>query len=299
MGTMSKSPIRFVFFGGEPLGVPILEQLSQASLVPDLIVCNPDRPSGRGKQLMPPPVKVWALKHNIPIWQPEHFHDMTKVRAQLAAYDLFIVVAYNHILPSWLIELPKHTTLNVHPSLLPKYRGPSPIRSAILADDPEVGVSIIKLDEYMDHGPLIAQEPLSLTTTAWPVDGRILDQELATLSGKLLANTIPAWVAGDITPQPQEHSHATYTKKFTKADGELTLDPFALPTGDSAYKLLLKVRALTGFPGTFFMYGGKRVKVTAATIENDTFVIERVIPEGKSEQLFSEYLRGYINNSTK
>jgi methionyl-tRNA formyltransferase len=225
------------------------------------------------------------------VWQPENFKDQAAVVDKLAAFDLFVVVAYNHILPTWLIELPTYRTLNVHPSLLPKYRGPSPIRSAILADDKAFGVSVMLLDEKMDHGPLIAQTKVAITEADWPIDGQELDTLLVEAGGTLLTETIPQWIAGTITPQEQEHVSATYTKKFSKVDGELAIDPLALPSGEAAYERLLQVRALAGVPGTYFMYQGKRAKVTAATIENDTFVIERVIPEGKSEQTFTEYLR--------
>ncbi len=119
--------VRIAYFGGEPLGVPVLEELNTCAMSPELIVCNPDRPSGRGKKINTPPVKDWATYHQISVWQPEDFTDRVATEERLKEYDLFIVVAYNKILPAWLINLPKHKTLNVHPSLLPKLRGASPI----------------------------------------------------------------------------------------------------------------------------------------------------------------------------
>src|SRR6056297_3534059 len=169
--------LRSAFFGGEPLGAPTLQTLIDAGYVPELVVCNPDRPAGRGRVLTPPPVKVLAETHNISVWQPT---TITPEAPELQGdWDVFVVVAYNKILPQWLIELPKHKTINVHPSLLPKLRGASPIRSAILRDEPEaVGVSIMQMDSEMDHGPILAQEPHPIDPADWPPAGPVLDQQL-------------------------------------------------------------------------------------------------------------------------
>lgn len=283
-----------VFFGGEPLGVPVLEILKKHGLLPKLIVCSPDRPSGRKLVLTPPPVKIWAEEHNIPTFQPESLKDKDALTPLTKTpWDLFVVVAYNHILPKWLIELPKYKTINLHPSLLPKLRGPSPIRTAILQNEPgSTGVSVMLLDEKMDHGPLLAQEAANLQSEDWPTPGPILDTLLAKQGGELLARVIPEWQAGHITPIDQVHENATYTHKMTKAMGELEIDPHHLPTGQQAREALLKIRALAGWPGTYFFYNGARIKVIDALIDkNDVLVLQRVIPEGKREQSFAEYLK--------
>ncbi len=284
--------LRFVYFGGEPLGVPALEELKTVGLVPSLIVCNPDRPAGRGNKLTPPPVKQWAEEHGIDVWQPTDLKDQSAATVKLSKYDLFVVVAYNHILPQWLLDLPTHKTLNLHPSLLPKYRGCNPIREAILADDKDtIGVTVMQLDAKMDHGPIVAQMPMDITPENWPIPGRELDLALAHMGGALLAATIPLWVAGKITPLEQDHNQATFTKKMTKADGELKLDPHNLPIGDTAYQTLLKIRAYDGFPGTFFMHQGKRIKITKASLSSDgSLVIEKIIPEGKAETSFETWV---------
>jgi len=146
-------PLNFAYFGGEPLGVPVLETLKATGFVPNLIVASPDRPAGRKHELTPPPVKIWAEANNIPVFQPESLKErdaLTPLTKE--TFDLFVVVAYNKILPKWLLELPVHKTINLHPSLLPLYRGASPIRSAILEDNREaVGVSIMLMDKEMDH----------------------------------------------------------------------------------------------------------------------------------------------------
>ena len=287
-----------VYFGGEPLGVPVLQELKAAGLLPSLVVCNPDRPSGRGQNLTPPRVKVWADEHNIPIFQPESLKDTHTINVGVrpphcGEWDLFVVVAYNHIMPKWLIELPKHKTINLHPSLLPKLRGPSPIRTAILEDHPEqIGVSIMLMDEEMDHGPLLAQMKLEIAPENWPMAGEKLDGALANLGGALLADTITKWASGKITPTEQDHTNATYTQKLTKGLGELDLDPYNLPKGESAYQMMLKINGLDSWPGTFFFHNGKRMKITGAMIaEDDSLKINTIIPEGKKEMKFSDYFK--------
>lgn len=288
------STVKIAYFGGEPIGTPILETLLDAGITPALIICNPDRPSGRGHKLTPPPLKVLAEERDIPLWQPESFKDKMAVSEKLADFDLFVVVAYNKILPRWLIELPKHKTINVHPSLLPKLRGANPIRTAILEDTPEeVGVSIMLLDEKMDHGPLLAQEKLEISENAWPMRGQELDAALATLGGELLADTIPKYLNKTLTPTTQNHDAATYTKKMEKTDGELLFNPHNLPSGNEAYQTLLKIRAYDGWPGTYFMHDGKRIKIKdAERAVNGSLRILRIVPEGKSEIGFFDYFKG-------
>ena len=286
--------MRFAYFGGEPLGKPMLEKLLEADLKPALVVCNPDRPSGRGQKLTPPPLKELALKNDLPVFQPENLATAEKT-GKLAndSWDLFVVVAYNRILPSWLIELPKHKTINLHPSLLPKLRGPNPIREAILHDQPEaVGVTVMVLDEEMDHGPIIAAEPVSLGEEDWPPAGPALDKLLAEAGGRLLAEVIPKWTAGGLEPKEQDHEAATYTKKFTKDMGELKIDPFLLPSGQPARIVFFKIQALAEWPGTYFFYKDKRIKIVGAQLDRSgALEITRVIPEGKTEMNFKDWLR--------
>lgn len=286
---MPKTP-KIAFFGGEPLGLPALQALCGAGLTPELLVCNPDRPSGRGLELTPPHIKVWALENGIDVFQPTTYKDKA-VLAQLTEneWDLFVVVAYNFILPKWFLELPKHGVVNVHPSLLPKLRGASPIRTAILQNlRDEVGVSIMLMDEKMDHGPLLSQAPLSLNE--WPISGPILDNMLAQVGGEMLVQTIPKFVNGELTLTEQNHEDATYTRKFEKTDAELFIDPLNLPSGDEAFATLCKINAFAGMADCFFIDNGKRVKIKSAVLENGALTLVRVIPEGKKEMDFSSYL---------
>ena len=284
---------KIAFFGGEPLGLPALEALHQAGLTPGLVVCNPDRPSGRGQTLTAPRLKLWAQERDIEVFQPTSYKDQDQLKKLTnMEWDLFVVVAYNFILPKWFLELPTHGVINVHPSLLPKLRGASPIRTAILENlRDEVGVSIMLMDEKMDHGPILAQAALHDFDTTWPEDGPVLDTKLAAYGGELLVRTIPLWLEGSITPSEQDHVAATYTKKFEKADAELHLDPQRLPTGTEASKAFLKIKAFAGMSDCFFMDKNKRVKIKGTVLLDGALTLSRVIPEGKKEMDFSDYLK--------
>jgi len=284
--------LNIAYFGGEPIGVPVLNELQKAGIILSLILCNPDRLVGRKQVLTAPPVKQWAAEHDIAVYQPESINDDAfKARMMETKWDLFVVVAYNKIMPKYLVDLPTHGTINLHPSLLPLLRGASPIRTSILEDmRTQCGVTIMQMDEKMDHGPILAQQTLEIDEDQWPVSGTELDIALATLGGVVLASTIPQWVAGEVIPVEQFHGAATYCGRLDRSMGELTLDPHNLPTGPEAYQALLKIRAFDGFPGTFFMHAGKRVKIMQAHIADDQLQLDRVIPAGKQEMDFTQYL---------
>lgn len=278
---------RIAFFGTPDIAVWVLEELAYAGITPELIITNPDSLQGRKHTLTPPPVKVWAEKHGVPVFQPKTVQNQEALTPLLSAnWDLFIVVAYGAIMPKWLIDLPSHGTLNVHPSLLPKLRGASPIRTALLEGLAETGVTIMLMDEKMDHGPIIAQTTIPLEL----IPGRQLDQKLARLGGVLLSQTIPAWLKGEILPKEQDHTEATYSKKFTTDMAEIMLDPHHMPSGEQARTTLRKIYAFDGNPGAFFMYNSKRVKIIKAHIEHEQLVIDTVIPEGKKEMAFTQCL---------
>lgn len=288
------SKVNFVFFGTPQLSADILEHLKRHDLVPSLVVTNPDRPQGRKMALTPPPVKVWAQENKIPCLQPENPSDPEFV-SQVAEMNsrLFVVVAYGSILSEKLLNVPEKGSLNVHYSLLPKYRGASPIESQILEDDKDTGVSILLLDEEMDHGPIVAQRNLQLTTDnkqqRWPPKASELRNAMNAIAGKLLTDVIPKWTEGEMEAQPQDHTQATYTKKFTKSDGEISLS-------DNPYKNFLKIQAFDDSIGTYFFTekdGEKtRVIIKGSEYKNGELTIIRVIPEGKKEMSYAEFLRG-------
>jgi len=273
-----------VFFGTDEFSVVVLDELLSHNLAPTLIVTAPDRPQGRGLAMTPPPAKVWAMEHNINVLQPEKLND-TFLRDLGTDWDIFLLASYGAIIPQRVLDIPRQGTLNVHPSLLPLYRGASPIESAILDDNKETGVSIMLMDDKVDHGPIVLQEVAYFPT--WPTKPEVRDT-LATLGGRLLAEAIPLWIVGGIDEQEQEHEFATFTKKITKADGEISLD-------DDPYQNFLKIQAHTPWPSTFFFAekNGKqlRVKITEATFEKDALKILRVVPEGKKEVDYETFLR--------
>ena len=294
---------KIAFFGTPQFAVTILEELKTAGLMPALIITAPDKPQGRGMIMTPPPVKVWAEINKIKVIQPttlkENADEKNSPMSQLAEltnqpWDLFIVAAYGKIIPENMLGIPKHKTRNVHPSLLPKLRGPSPIETTILNDDRDVGVTIMRLDKEMDHGPIVAQEKLppeknTEGNEVWPINATILENAAAIAGGALLAQTIPNWIAGKIVEKEQDHTKATYCKKITKADG--LIDLFTDP-----YQNYLKICAYSGWPGTHFFQKsvGKNIRVTIkkAHYKDGQLTIETVVPEGKSEMPYQDFLRG-------
>ena len=279
--------IKTAFFGTDEISVYVLEELSKANININLIVSTPDTKQGRGMQLTSTPTKVWAEENNIPVVQPEKLNsDFIKEIKEIGGedgWDLFIVTSYGKIVPKSVLDIPKYQTLNVHPSLLPLYRGPSPIESAMVNDDLDTGVTIMRIDEGVDTGPIVNQEFVSFEE--W-VPKPIIAEELARVGGKLLAETIELWVNGGIKEQKQNHGVATHTKKISKEDGRLNIK-----NGNSR-KNFLKIMAYTPWPGTFFFKDDKRIKITDAKYnkENDELEILKVIPEGKKETEYKNFI---------
>ena len=279
--------ISFAFFGSSPFSVAVLNTLARENKLPALIVASPDKPQGRHMVLTPPVTKIWAEKHHIPVLQPQKIDP--DFNLQLSAFDLefFVVASYGKILPNSLLSLPRLGVLNVHPSLLPKYRGASPFRSQILSDDRDTGVSIILLDEEVDHGPILGSQQVPIAP--WPPKASALEATLGEAGGKLLAEMLPDFILGKLKPIPQEHAKATFTKKISKEDGLLNL-------ADDPYRNFLKIQALEGWPGTYFFAEkkGKRIRVVVkeAIYQDEKLSIIRVVPEGSGEMSYDEFLRG-------
>jgi methionyl-tRNA formyltransferase len=265
--------INFVFFGGEPLSVPVLEKLSKNGLIPKVIVCNPDKPSGRNLEITSPPTKLWAIEHNISIIQPEKLDGGFLEELKSYNCDFGIVVAYGKIIPKEIVNFTELGLINLHPSLLPMYRGPAPIVAPILNGDIETGVTIIKIDEEMDHGPILAQEKINLQGDEFIED---LEKTLADLGGEILVKILEQYSSGKLATKEQDHNRATYVKKMTKTDGEINLS-------DDASKNWRKFRAYHTWPRTFFFKDNKRIIVTRAKLEDGKFTIEKIIPEGGKE----------------
>jgi methionyl-tRNA formyltransferase len=276
--------MKTVFFGTSRFSVIVLEELKSLGLLPDLVVTTEDKPQGRKLVVTPNPVKIWADQNNIPYLQPKKLDSEFTLKLSTFNFQLSIVASYGKIIPKNILEIPKHGTLNVHPSMLPKWRGASPIQSTILHDN-QAAVTIIQLDEEMDHGPILTQSDIvSWDNTTIPYYPE-LEENLAKIGAKILFKAIPDFVSGKTELVEQNHSQATYCTKIEKSLGELNLE-------ESAETNLRKIRAYSGTINTYFLKNNKRVVVKTARIENNTLVIERVVPEGKKEMNYSDYLRG-------
>ncbi|MEK7582007.1 MAG: methionyl-tRNA formyltransferase [Patescibacteria group bacterium] len=276
------SKAKIVFFGTPDFAVTILETLKEKGVMPNIVVTRVDKPQGRKMILTSPPVKIWAQKNNIPVLQPEKLDYDFLYKLKTTDCELFIVAAYGKILPKTILEIPLKGVLNVHPSLLPKFRGPSPIESAILAGEKETGVTIMLLDEEMDHGPTIKSEKLKIKNE---IKASELEKELARIGGNLLADIIPKWIAGEIKTKEQNHSEATYTQKIKKEDGLIDLN-------GNAEENYCKYRAFDAWPGIYFFVNKKRVIIKNVELTNGEFKINRVLPEGKKEMNYPDFLRG-------
>jgi methionyl-tRNA formyltransferase len=236
-------PLKTIFMGTAELACASLQALRRASVVQLIaVVSQPDKPKGRDLKLQPTPVKAVALSAGIPVLQPARARDAAFIeQLRQVQADLIVVAAYGQILPPAILELPRFGCLNVHTSLLPRHRGAAPIQWAILEDDLETGVTIMKMDPGMDTGDILTQikTPISAADNA-----QTLHDRLARLGGELLVSTIPDYVAGRITPRPQPKEGVSYARRLTKEDGRLDWS-------QSAQSLWNRVRAFTPWPGAF------------------------------------------------
>jgi len=316
---------KIIFIGTPDFSAIILETLCESKFKPILVITAPDKPVGRGQILTPPPVKITAQKYKIPILQPEKILPPTKnlVGGEILNLkpDLIIVAAYGQILPKEILDIPKKGSLNVHPSLLPKYRGASPIQYAILNGEKKTGVTIILMDEKMDRGPILNQRALEIEEDE---TSTTLHQKLAELGANLLMETIPRWMQGMIKSHPQDDAQATYTKILTREDGRINWEK-------TAKDLEREIRAFNHWPGSFTFWQKRdgtmvRIKILKTRVFESTggiaypigktlvvpqseigiqcrrgflreggdfLVIERLQPEGKKEMGSEEFLRGY------
>jgi methionyl-tRNA formyltransferase len=286
--------IKIAFFGTSDFSLIVLDELKKNGIIPELIVTTPDKPQGRKMILTPTPTKVWAENNSIEYITPAKLKEEGFLK-KISDYNLFIVASYGKIIPKEVIDMPEYKVLNIHPSLLPKYRGPSPLQGQILNDEKEVGISIMLIDEQVDHGNIITQEKVEIKN--WPIGFYELEELLAKKGSEMLAKILPKWIKGDIKTKEQEHDLATFTKKVEKIDGFIKLE-------DNPYKNFLKYLAYEGWPKTFFEVkkednlnnnvGQKNIRVIIkkATYKDDSFEILRVVPEGKSEMDYKDFLNG-------
>jgi len=251
--------LHIVFMGSPDFALPVLQNLAKAYPVVGVIT-QPDRPAGRGRILTPPPVKELALSLNIPVIQPNRLKDRDAF-AQLQAWqpDLIVVAAFGQILRQNVLDLPPLGCVNVHASLLPRWRGAAPVQAAIISGDAATGITVMKMDAGVDTGPILAQHAVPILTED---TGETLGLRLAEVGGELLMMTLPGYLSGEIKPFSQENSLASYAAMLKKEDGELD---FNLP----AEILERRVRAFYPWPGTYMQWGTETLKILSAHVVND------------------------------
>jgi methionyl-tRNA formyltransferase len=250
--------VRTLFFGSGPAALPALERLpSSDALELVAVVTTPARPAGRGKAMTPTPVAALAEVADLPIRTPATLRDEQVLR-ELRALDpeLIVLADYGRIIPPAVLELPRHGALNIHPSLLPRHRGAAPVVGAILAGDPVTGVTLMRMDEGLDTGPILAQAGVALVGDEITPE---LEARLAELGADLLMASLPGWLAGSLEARPQPDEGVTLTRPLRRSDG--WLDP-----ARGAVELERQVRAYQPWPGSFLEHDGSRLKVWAATV---------------------------------
>lgn len=279
--------MRYVFFGTPRFGADILRELIRAGLPPVGLVTNPDRPFGRTAEIAPPPTKQLLLETpriaSVTILQPEELNEQFKDALKGLAAEVFVVAAYAKILPPAIIELPPRGTIGIHPSLLPKYRGATPIQTVLLRGEEETGITLYRMDERVDHGPILAEKSVPIT----PYETyATLEGKLARRAATLLQETLPAYIRGVIRPMPQDDRNATVTKKFRDEDGFVDLK------NDDIALIDRKLRALNPEPGvwtfgTFFrnrfpnLTPETRVKLLKGEYRGETFHLTRIHVAGR------------------
>ncbi|HNO94783.1 MAG TPA: methionyl-tRNA formyltransferase [Anaerolineales bacterium] len=265
--------IRVVFMGSPDFALPSLRALVDRYNVVG-VVTQPDRASGRGRELKAPPVKLLAQDLNIPVMQPQKLREPEAMQ-QLQAWnpDLIVVAAFGQILRKDVLDLPKYGCVNVHASLLPRWRGAAPINASVLAGDEETGVTIMKMDVGLDTGPMLSMEKIRIT----PDDtAGSLFEALSTLGAKLLIETLPGYINGTVLPQPQPEEGATYAPMLKKEDGRLDFN-------QPAVELERRIRAMNPWPGAWFEWNGNILKVSRGAVSEakGKEVGSRLIVEGR------------------
>jgi len=268
--------IRIVFMGSPDFALPSLSLLAAARNYEVVgVVTQPDRTSGRGRELKAPPVKTLALELNIPVMQPGKL-SAPDAMDQLRTWnpDLIVVAAFGQILKKDVLDMPRHGCINIHASLLPRWRGAAPINAAILHGDQETGVTIMQMDVGLDTGPMLASKSIRIRRD--DTAGSVI-QALSTLGAELLIKTLPEYLSGRVTPQPQPTEGFTYAPMLRKNDGLLNFSY-------SAIELERRVRAMNPWPGAWFELNGNPLKVLRASIvsgEKGLAIGSRFMVEGR------------------
>ena len=299
--------LNLVFCGTPRFAVPTLEKLVDAGFAVRLVVTQPDRPQGRGLELTASPVKQRALQLDLPLMQPDKIKNNEDFRAQLAALnpDAIAVVGYGRIIPQWMIELPRLGNINLHASLLPKYRGAAPIQWAIACGETVTGVTTMRIDAGLDTGDILLQKQVSIGRNDTAED---LAPHLAAIGADLMVETLHGLQAGTVHPQPQDNSKATLAPILKKEDGRID---FHL----TAQEICNRLRGFQPWPGTFTSFRGKNLHVWNAAVSQHSLpegellveadrlfagcaggtalALLEVQPEGKKRMAARDFVHGY------
>ncbi len=297
--------MRMLFMGTPDFAAPALAALLEAGHEVAAVFTKPDRRRGRGRRQALPSVAAYARELGLVVRQPESLQDDDALPLVAGLEpEVIVVAAYGLLLPAAALDLPKFGTLNVHPSLLPAYRGAAPVSQAILDGVETTGVTVMALDEGLDSGPIVAQEATGIGADE---DAAMLTRRLFEMGGRLLVETLPRWERGEIEAAPQDESLATFTRRLTREDGRID---WSRP---AAY-IARKVRAHTPWPGSFTHWGGRTLKVIAARARDGDgepgrvlavgggaavgtggglLALERVQLEGGRQMEIGEFLRGH------
>ena len=270
--------MKLVFCGTPQFAVPSLEKLAEAGYNVRLVVTQPDRPQGRGMELTAPPVKQTALKLDLPVIQPDKIKKNEEFQRQLSeiAPEAIIVVGYGRIIPPWMLQLPPHGNINVHASLLPKYRGAAPIQWAIAMGESVTGVTIMRIDEGLDTGDILLKREIQIS----PEDTAVtLSPRLAQLGADLLVETLQGLERGAMLPIPQDHSQATLAPILKKEDGLVDFQR-------TAAEIHNRLRGFQPWPGAYTQFRGKNLKIISAQPSNENLSLNPGELKAGVERLF-------------
>ncbi len=305
--------IRVIFMGTPSFAEPVLAALIEKRYNLVAVYTRPDKAVGRKQEVQESPVKQRASQHTLPIEQPDRFDADTIKKLKSYKPDLIVVIAYGKMLPEAVLKIPEFGCINIHPSLLPKYRGPSPIQNALLSGEQETGTTIMLMDEGMDSGDILAQETIAIDPSdTYPT----LSDKLSLCSANLLLQTLPAWVDGAITPQKQDVSRVTLCQLIEREDGHILWS-------NDASSIYNTFRALTPWPGIYSFWRRNdnrliRLKLTHITYQKHSpqtphhlgeifelgekigvqcsegvIFLEEIQPEGKNPMPIAEFIKGY------
>ena len=281
-------PYKVVLFGAPQFSVPILNVLVQQNWGISAVITEPDKPAGRKQIITPPPLKLAAQKHDLLIYQPDKPSSILSSLKNLRP-DLIILTAYGKILPKEILQTAKYGALCIHPSLLPQYRGASPIQTAILNGDQETGVTIFQMDEKVDHGKIIQKSKIKIENDD---TYETLSKKLSVESANLLIKTLPDYLEGKIKPKNQNEKKASYTNLIKKEDGYVPNSKFQIPNSKLLKEIERKIRAFYPWPKVWTKIDSKRVIIFKAHLEKEKLVLDTVQPEGKKSMEYQEYLKG-------